>query len=254
MISFFIEENECSKCLKNNCYLDYYCQCCGLCTCTYCIALGSCCNRTGECICSCCEASCIGCCCNCDCKSEGGGGGGSGGGGGDEGLVGLALILIVILIAILIIYGFFYLMYYLTKKMGKYLSRTISLIINCFINLAIFFLVFPEEKELGTFIALSISAFIFLSNFFSIIIIILIYFKCCSLGNDTNLGTINSESISNFQLNKKVEENNKKDIAPEDKNSQNEEYYTPIIDYSSDISNKNKIKKEINYETNIAES
>ncbi len=88
-----------------------------------------------------------------------------GDGGRGEGLAGLALILL----AILIIIGIFYLMYYLTKICGKNLSRNISFIINSIINLTIFFLVLPEEQELGTYITLSISGFIFLSNIIPII-------------------------------------------------------------------------------------
>ena len=233
MISFCIEKDECSECMNNRCYLDYYCSCCGLCACTCCATCGLCCNRTAECTINCCEAVCCCCCssdCNCDCKCEGGGNEGGG-----EGL----LFLCLILLAVLIVIGFFYLMYYITKICGKQLSRNISLIINSIINLTIFFLVLPEEQELGTYMALSISAFIFLSNIIPIIFGLIIYLKCCGCGNDNNLGTINPQTISDFKLNKKVEEYNRKDITPDDKNNQNEEYYTPIVDNNSDISNKN---------------
>ena len=160
-----------------------------------------------------------------------------GDGGRGEGLVGLALILL----AILIIIGFFYLMYYLTKICRKNISRHISLIINSIINLTIFFLVFPEEQELGIFITLSISAFIFLSNIIPIIFGLIIYLKC--FGNDNNSGKINPQSSSDFKSNKKFEEYNKKDITPDDKNYQNKEYYTSMVEKSNDISNSNQKNK-----------
>ena len=236
IISFFIDENECLKCIEKDCYCDYYCKCCPCCgvgTCSCCVACSLACDRAGDSVCPFCDSIFCCCCVNdspCNCN-------GCDSGGGGEGYAYAILFLLVLFI----ISGFFYLMYFFTKLCRKDISRYISLFIIFIINIAVFFNVLQVEKELATYITLSISGVILVSYILSIIIEIFIYFNCCCRHN-TNLGTINPELI----VSKKVEENNKNDFTPKDKDNEKEYNYSAIDDSSSDASNRKEISQKIN--------
>lgn len=246
IISFFIEKDECEECIDKNCYLNYYCnECCGCCACcgACCASCNLCCNRTKECLDSCCNS--FSKCCNCssqDCKCDCGDCGEGG------------LIILPIILAIGAIVGLSYLTYFLTKKCGKHISRNISLIIIGIINLSIICLLLLEKKESVVYVSLSISGFISISNILSIIISNYKYFQCCRYGYHSNLGTIHSETISDFKLEKEVEKNNKNDITPNDTNNNEIEDYYTIFDDNSDTPSNNNNKKGINYETNTPET
>ena len=142
--------------------------------------------------------------------------------------------------------GLYYSITFSTKKCGKHISRIVSLAANSIVNLCIVCLMLLEEKEITIFAVLLISGLIFICNSLAIIFVNCKFCQCCRYGYHSSIGTINADSISDFKLDKKVEENNKKDITPND--NCGKEYYTPIVDYRSDNSNYNKTKRGINNE------
>lgn len=213
LFSFIEEINEFEKCLSNGCYWDQYfkvccCCACGISCCTRCTSF---CKKSRDCFEKCVLCQC-GCCsggkdCKCDCK------------GGKDGAV---LYLCIILLALLIIIGFFYSLFFFLKICGKHISRIVSLIINSIVNLSIVIicLFLLEEKKITIYIIISISGFIFISN-----ILALLFVNCCECCRYDDY----SDPISDFNMNKGIQENNKNDITPyEDKSGK--DIITPLVD------------------------